>query len=74
MQSEQFYDRIISNEPELKGDVMTVAEQSEAKGKLEGKQEIAIEMLKEGLHVDQVARIAKLTKHEVLKLKGLIKH
>ena len=82
MQSEQFYDRIISNEPELKGDVMTVAEQSEAKGEARGKlqgikekaNEMAIKMLKDGHPVSFVAKYSDLPKIKVQELKNSLKH
>ena len=69
-----FYDRIISNEPELKDDVMTVAEQSEAKGEARVKQEMAIKMLNKGFSVQQVIDISDLPKIKVQELKNSIKH
>ncbi|WP_192484805.1 MULTISPECIES: Rpn family recombination-promoting nuclease/putative transposase [Cysteiniphilum] len=72
METDAFYDRIIDSKPDLKGDVMTVAQQWEKQGELKGKQETARTMLSDGLSVDMVGKYTSLDLDTVLKLKNEI--
>jgi predicted transposase YdaD len=69
METDAFYDRIIDSKPDLKGDVMTVAQQWQEQGELKGKQETARTMLADGLSVDMVGKYTSLDLDTVLKLK-----
>ena len=42
------------------------------KGRREGVQEVAIEMLKKGLSIDLIAEVTKLDEKEILDLKGTL--
>tara|TARA_R110002167_G_scaffold116781_1_gene292201 strand:+ start:1340 stop:2260 length:921 start_codon:yes stop_codon:yes gene_type:complete len=78
MQPQEFCDKIILNEPNLEGDVMSVAEIWEARGKAEGKDNalhaVAIKMLKNGYEVHEVAKISELSEKEVTVIKASITH
>ncbi|MFW6287797.1 MAG: hypothetical protein ACOC2J_03500 [bacterium] len=58
--------------------IMTLAEklrmEGMKKGKKEGKKDVAISMLKEGLSIEQIAKFTKLDKGEIELLKDEIKH
>ena len=90
MQPEDFCDKIITSEPELRDDVMTTAEILELRGKEKGLQEgrqegvhigedkkahdVALKLLKRGDSVADVVDISGLTKAEVTKIKNSITH
>jgi predicted transposase/invertase (TIGR01784 family) len=73
METNAFYDRIIDSKPDLKGDVMTVAEQWKQQGMQQGrfleKQETARNLFGMSFSVDQVAKATGLDLDTVLKLK-----
>ena len=69
METDAFYDRIIDSKPNLKGDVMSVAEQWEQKGAMLKAQETARTMLVEGLASDLVIKCTGLDLNTVLELK-----
>ncbi|WHN66779.1 Rpn family recombination-promoting nuclease/putative transposase [Cysteiniphilum sp. QT6929] len=73
METDAFYDRIIDSKPDLRGDVMTVAEQWKQQGMQQGrfleKQETARNLFGMSLSVDQVANATGLDLDTVLKLK-----
>ena len=57
METDAFYDRIIDSKPDLKGDVMTVAQQWERQGEMKKAQETARNLLAFGDSSDKVARV-----------------
>lgn len=69
METNAFYDRIIDSKPDLKGDVMTVAEQWKQQGRFLEKQETARNFLGMGVSVDHVVKGTGLDLDTVLKLK-----
>ena len=77
METDAFYDRIIDSKPNLKGDVMSVAEQWKEQGKQQGMQqgamlkaqETARTMLVKGLASDLVIECTGLDLNTVLELK-----
>ncbi|WP_100551207.1 RpnC/YadD family protein [Caedibacter taeniospiralis] len=81
METEEFYDRIIHSKPNLKGDVMTVAEKWEQQGVQKGiqqgrfleKEHTAKAMLTKGLSDDLVVECTGLDRGAVLKLKKELK-
>ena len=80
METDMFYDKLIHSKPDLKGDVMTVAEQWKKQGMQQGmqqgrfleKQETARTMLADGISVDMVGKYTSLDRDTVLKLKSAV--
>lgn len=52
-----------------KENFMSLVEELKVEGKVEGKREIALEMLKDGMGIPQVVKFTKLSEAEILKLK-----
>jgi len=69
METDAFYGKIIDRQPNLKGDVMTVAQQWKQQGALEKARETAINFLSMGLAVDEVAKGTGLEKSVIEALK-----
>ena len=73
METDAFYDRIIDSKPNLKGDVMSVAEQWKEQGKQQGAmlkaQETARNLFSMSLSADQVSKATGLDLNTVLELK-----
>ena len=80
METDAFYDKIINKKPNLKGDIMTVAEQWKQQGQQEGlqqglqqgalesKKENALAMLKDGLSLETVAKYSGLDRQVLAQL------
>ncbi|WP_011178454.1 Rpn family recombination-promoting nuclease/putative transposase [Caedibacter taeniospiralis] len=69
METKDFHDKLIYSKPDLRGDVMTVAEQWEQKGIQKGIQTTARNFLLMGLSAEQVVKGTGLDQDTVLKLK-----
>jgi len=80
METDVFYDKLIHSKPDLRGDVMTVAEQWKKQGMQQGmqqgrfleKQETARNLLRMRLSDEQVATATGLDIETVLKLKSAV--
>ena len=80
METDAFYDKIIDNEPNLEGDVMTVAEQWKQQGlqqglqqgALESKKETAINLSRMGLTDDKIVEATGLERSVIKELKQVV--